>query len=64
MRSPKLRPGKIKEPSLEDFFERKNDVRWFGGSFREAIEQSPLRVADERDIQDQISEMAALLGYF
>jgi hypothetical protein len=64
MRSPKLRPGKVKEPSLEDFFETKNDIRWLGGSFREAIEQSPLRVADERDIQEEISEMAALLGYF
>jgi hypothetical protein len=49
---------------LEDFFERKNDIRWFGGSFCEVIEESTLRVADERDIQEQISEMAALLGYF
>jgi hypothetical protein len=66
MRDPVLRRGKVRQPSLEDFFrqEEAEEIQWFSSSFIEAVSQSPLRVASPKDVQDQISDLAALFGYF
>jgi len=64
MRSPKLRAGRVKEPSLEDFFAADPQVAWFGESFRTSMEEHGVRPAEETEIREALSEMAAWMGYF
>ena len=64
MRSPKLRGGKVKEPSLEEFFEKEHP-QWFpaGGKLSEACRRSGLQIASDDKIIGEISELSHLLGY-
>ena len=64
MRSPKLRAGKVKQPSLEAFFEKNPEISWFGKTTQDAIAGSPLKLASSKEISEHISELSALLGYF
>jgi hypothetical protein len=62
MRSPKLRGGRIKEPSLRDFLAAEK-VTWFAGVFTEAAKRSGLRVASDRQVIEEITGLAHMLGY-
>ena len=62
MRSPKLRPGRIKEPSLAAYMEA-NEVRWFPDRILDLIRDSGLELVPEQDMKEEILEMASLLGY-
>jgi len=63
LRSPKLREGRIKEPSLEEFL-AKEDIEWFpDGSVRLAAERAGLRIARDEKIIEPIAELAHFLGY-
>jgi hypothetical protein len=64
MRSPKLRAGPVKEPSLEEFL-KENCPRWFPaeGTLSQAANRSGLKIADHEKIADEIFELAHLFGY-
>jgi hypothetical protein len=64
MRSPELRAGRVKEPSLEAFLEEKFP-RWFPaeGTFSQAAKRSGLKIADDEKIAEEISGLAHLFGY-
>jgi hypothetical protein len=64
MRSPKLRGGRVKEPSLAAFFE-KEKPQWFpeDGKLLEACRRSGLQIASDEKIIGEISELAHQLGY-
>lgn len=64
MRSPKLRGGRVKEPSLEALF-KKEIPDWFPGEskFAEACRRTGLKVASDESIIDEISDLAHQLGY-
>ena len=64
MRSPKLRAGKIKQPSLEAFFEKNPEINWFGKTMHAAVGASPLKLASGKEISEHICELSAFLGYF
>ena len=64
MRSPKLRRGKIKQPSLEAFLKENPDLQWVSSSVIGKMEQTPLRMASGGEIQEHFSELSALLGYW
>jgi hypothetical protein len=64
MRSPKLRSGRVREPSLAEFFEKEKPA-WFpeDAELMEACRRSGLRIAPDERIIDEISELAHQLGY-
>jgi hypothetical protein len=64
MRSPKLRGGRVKEPSLAAFFE-KEIPKWFpeDGKLMEACRRSGLQIASDDKIIAEISALAHQLGY-
>lgn len=62
MRSPKLRGGRVKEPSLRSFLAREQ-LEWFSGSFLEAAKKSGLRVGSDQQALAVIEELSHALGY-
>lgn len=63
LRSPKLRDGRVKEPSLSQFLENEL-VEWFPpGVLHEAASRAGLRVAREEKVEHRISDLAHDLGY-
>jgi hypothetical protein len=60
MESPALRPGKAKQHSLVNFFEKHPEITWVS----EALEKGPLRTADDEVIKEHVADLAALLGYW
>jgi hypothetical protein len=64
LRSPELRPGKVRQPSLEDFFQRNSDLSWLSGWVIDTVGDSDLQLADGREIEEQIAGLAGMLGYW
>ena len=64
MRSPALRAGRVREPSLEGFF-KENYPQWFPaeGRLSRAANRSGLKIADDEKIAEEISELAHRFGY-
>lgn len=62
MRSPHLRQGKVREPSLKEFLE-KNDWRWASDELRETFEEAGLDLVSEGDMAEEITRLANLMGY-
>jgi hypothetical protein len=62
MRSPRLRPGKIREPSLHDFLER-TEIRWVREDRLETMRNAGFRMASERTVIDEIRAMSQSMGY-
>jgi hypothetical protein len=62
MRNPKLRQGKVKEPSLTKFFEQET---WTFASerYRSMLEEAGLNLCSEGEIATEIMRLANLLGY-
>ena len=64
MRSPALRPGNVRQPSLADFFAKGEEIDWLSQRFSTGLEKSPLAMAPRKQIEEEITEMAALFGYY
>jgi Sulfotransferase family len=64
MRSPKLRGGRVKEPSLAAFF-KSGHPQMFprDGALSRAASRSGLKIASAERIADEVGELAHLLGY-
>ena len=62
MRSPKLRPGKISEPSLTDFLTRA-DIDWLRNDLAETLKEDGFRLSAEEAIMDEIIGMSHSIGY-
>ncbi len=64
MRSPELRSGRVKMPSLDAFLESENP-EWFPvhGALSQAASRSGLKIAPHEKIAGEITELAHLLGY-
>lgn len=63
MRSPKLRGGRVKEPSLGEFL-AKERIKWFPeGPVQQAAERVGLKIASHEKISAEISGLAHTLGY-
>jgi hypothetical protein len=64
MRSPKLRGGGVKVPSLDAFFKSEHP-QWFptDGALSQAASRSGLKIASGEKIAGEVAELAHLLGY-
>jgi Sulfotransferase family len=62
MESPRLRSGRVKEPSLEKFFE-KEKIDWFSDEFKKILGESELQLASDKEIMEEITRLASLMGY-
>lgn len=62
MRSPKLRIGKVKEPSLKDFFE-KGDWDWATEELKYLTDLLKIEVSSLDDVMNEITRLANLMGY-
>lgn len=62
MRSPKLRPGKIKVPSLSDFL-AENRIDWVREDNLELLRESGMRLASEKKVIDTIAGLSHSMGY-
>ncbi len=62
-RSPALRRGRVREPDLAAFF-AKSDWKWGSESLIADMRANGLEPAEDAEIQSDISEFAAFLGYF
>lgn len=64
MRSPKFRAGRVKEPSLDAFFESEHPQMFpRDGALSRAAGRSGLKIASAERIADEIAELAHFLGY-
>ena len=62
MRSPRLRPGKIREPSLRDFLDR-NNINWVNEDRAETLRESGFRLVPEEMVMEEILGMSHCMGY-
>lgn len=62
MRSPKLREGKVKEPSLRKFF-AENKWQWASQLYREILAEAGFSLVTEDEMATEIMRLANLLGY-
>ncbi len=62
MRDPKLRLGKVKEPSLTQFFAQ-NKWQWASDLYRDILEEAGLNLLTETEISVEIMRLANVLGY-
>ena len=62
MRSPALRPGKVREPSLETFLSA-HDIQWVQNERAEILQEGGYRLAPEQIIMEEITGMSQSLGY-
>lgn len=62
MRNPTLRVGKVKEPSLEHFFETKN-WSYASETVKDLLEDDSFEVPPEEDLMGDITQLANLMGY-
>jgi hypothetical protein len=64
MRNPVLRKSNVKQPSLANFFAQGEKIDWLPERVSIALEKSPLAMAPQKEIEEEISAMAALFGYY
>lgn len=62
MRSPALRSGKVREPSLRDLLARES-IRWVSEQGRQMFADSGVALVSDREIADEIRGMAQCMGY-
>jgi hypothetical protein len=62
MQSPRLRNGRVKEPSLQEFLD-KEKIEWFSPQMKAILKESQLELASEQEIAEEIIRMAGLMGY-
>ncbi len=62
MRNPKLRLGKVKEPSLRKFL-KEEKWEFASDTYRHILEEAGLNLHDEKEIGEEILRLANLLGY-
>lgn len=60
--NPRLRVGKVREPSLKEYLERE-PVQWIKDTARERFEQAGLKLISEEDFTCEIFKLAHLMGY-
>lgn len=63
MRDPKLRKGKVKEPSLKDFLEKER-WQWASSELKERLKTVGYNFATEDDIAEEVTRLANLMGYY
>lgn len=62
MRSPVLRSGRVREPSLKEAF-AKNPIKWISDEGNQRFEELGLTLAPSVEIEDEIRGMALSMGY-
>ncbi len=62
MRSPALRSGRVREPSLRDLLARE-PVRWISGQGDRMLAESGLRLIPEQEIAEEVRGLARCMGY-
>ena len=62
MRSPRLRQGKVKEPSLQDFW-KKHNWRWAADELKAMFKEADIDFATEAELASEITRLAQLMGY-
>lgn len=62
MRNPRLRQGKVKEPSLADFWQQ-HDWQWASSDLQEMFQAADIDTATAADLMSEITRLAQLLGY-
>ncbi len=62
MRSPSLRHGRVREPSLVDFL-AKEEVKWFGDDFINMIHDAKLDPVADKEMVDELVNFAQCMGY-
>jgi hypothetical protein len=63
MRDPKLRKGRVKEPSLKDFLEKER-WQWASPELKERLKTVGYNFATEDDIAEEVTRLANLMGYY
>jgi len=63
MRNPKMRRGKVKEPSLKSFLEHQ-DLKWVSEEIKEILPESAFELISEKNFAEEITKMANLMGYY
>lgn len=62
MRSPKLRSGRVKEPSLKEFFATQS-WEWVAGEIKDLLRESEFELSSEEEVAEEITKLANLMGY-
>ncbi len=62
MRSPSLRHGRVREPSLADFL-AKEDLKWFGDDFIKLIHDAKLEPLADKEVVEELVNFAQCMGY-
>lgn len=63
MRSPKMRRGKVKEPSLENFFDEHSHIDWISPEVFTHLDEADMAIASGIDLRDELTELAHVMGY-
>ena len=59
--NPRLRQGKVKEPSFKDYLEK--GVTWVKEDARERFDNAGLELASEKQLTEEVMHLANLMGY-
>ena len=62
MRSPKLRQGRVKEPSLQTFWETEN-WEWITAQVKKWLTENAFEVGSKQEIMAEITRLANSMGY-
>jgi hypothetical protein len=63
MRSPKMRHGRVKEPSLKKFFEDHPDFNWVVPEVLEQLEDAPELLTSRQSLNEELFQLAHVFGY-
>ncbi|HEY9878341.1 MAG TPA: sulfotransferase [Leptolyngbyaceae cyanobacterium] len=63
MRSPKMRHGKVKEPSLQQFFEQNLDLQWVAAEVQDDLAETTDFPALGQDLVQKVTQLAHVMGY-
>lgn len=63
MRSPKMRHGRVKEPSLEKFFEDHPNFDWVVPKVLEQLKDAPELLTSRQSLNEELFQLAHIFGY-
>ncbi len=63
MRSPSMRHGRVKEPSLEKFFSDHPDFDWVTREVLEKLEGAPELLTSRQNLQEEVCQLSHVFGY-